>query len=74
MTILPSVRGRDGGERGEVDGHGHDKALGVIGVFADQVDAAGSDKDRRVGVEAGKVLSAQYSGIMHSGHILIHGQ
>jgi hypothetical protein len=56
---------RDGRQRGKVDGHGHDKALGVIGVFADQVDAARSDKDRWGGVEAGDMFFAQNSGIMH---------
>src|ERR1035441_10454183 len=44
------------------------KALGVIGVLTDQVDAAGGDKDRRFRVEAGKVRRAQYCGIMHESH------
>ena len=32
---------RDGDEGGEVDGGGHDEAAGVVGVLADEVDAAG---------------------------------
>ena len=42
----------DGDEGGEVDGGGHDEAAGVVGVLADEVDAAGGAEEARgCGVE-----------------------
>jgi hypothetical protein len=35
--------GCDGGRGGEGDGHGEDEAAGVVGVFAEEVDAGGGD-------------------------------
>ena len=46
---------RDPGQRGKVDGHGHDKTFGIVGVLADQVHAAGRNKDGGFGMEAGNV-------------------
>ncbi len=37
--------GGDGDEGGEVDGGGHDEAAGVVGVLADEVDAAGGAEE-----------------------------
>ncbi len=65
MTILPSVRGEIAGQRGEVDGHGHHEALGVVGVLADQVYAAGRNKDGRFGMEAGNMHGTKSGGIVH---------
>ncbi len=61
---------RDGGQGGEVDGHGHDKALGVIGVFADQVDAAGRDKDRGLRLKRARCMERRTAGSCISSHIL----
>ena len=47
--------GRDAGQGGEVNGHRHDEALGVIGVLTDEVDASRSYKDSGFGLESGKV-------------------
>ncbi len=58
---------RDAGQGGKVDGHGHHKALGIIGVFADQVNAARRNKNGRNRLEAGKVERAQSGWIMHGG-------
>src|SRR5579862_9972551 len=37
--------GRNGRNRSEINGSWHDKAIGIIGVLADQVHASGSHKD-----------------------------
>jgi len=55
----------DGCERGEVDGCGHDESLGVVGVFADEVDAAWGGKDLRRRVVAALVQDAECGGIFH---------
>ena len=56
---------RDAGQGGEVDGRGHDEALGVVGMLADQVDPAGRGKDGRLGVETGAVHGTEVGRIMH---------
>jgi hypothetical protein len=56
---------RNAGQGGEIDGRGHHKALGVIGVLADQVDASGRGKNGRLGSEAVAVQGAKFVRIVH---------
>ena len=57
---------RDGGQGGEVDGRGHDETFGVIGMLADQIDAAGRRQDGWLGVEARAVHGTKEGWVMHS--------
>ena len=61
---------RNGSQRGKVNGHGHHKALGVIGVLADQVNAARGHKDGRLRMEAGDVHGTQNGRIVHESSLL----
>ena len=57
--------GGDGDEGGEVDGGGHDEAAGVVGVLADEVDAAGCAVEGGRGVEGLLVEFGEFGGRLH---------
>jgi hypothetical protein len=57
----------DGDDGGEVDGRGHDEAVRVVGVLADEVDAARGQKYRGVGAEPLRVFFLNTVYIQHAG-------
>ncbi len=57
----------DGDEGGEVDGGRHDEAAGVVGVLADEVDAAGCGVDGGLGVVGGEVEGGEFGWRLHVG-------
>ena len=48
-TKRPSFRGENGNQRAEIDRGGHDKAAGVVGMLADEINAAWGLVDGRFG-------------------------
>ena len=57
--------GGDGDEGGEVDGGGHDEAVAVVGVLADEVDAAGCGEELGGDVVGGEVEGGEFGGGLH---------
>jgi hypothetical protein len=64
------VARRDGREGAEVDGGRHDKATGVIGVLADEIDAAWGEKYRGVRGKPLRVFFRNTVYIQHAGFFL----
>src|SRR5581483_5219790 len=60
------VRGRNGGYGGEFDDGRHDKAVSVVGVLADEVDAPGGQKEDRLNAEFFGVQFPDTAYILHS--------
>ena len=52
---------RDGDDRGKVDRRGHHKTVAVVGVLADQVDAAGRGVERAGNIVGGEVKGGNFS-------------
>jgi hypothetical protein len=64
------VARRDGSQGAEVDGGGHHESAGVVGVLADEVDAAWGKKYRGVGTKPLRVFFRNTVYIQHAGFFL----
>ena len=62
---LAVVARRNPGQRSEVDRRRHHEALGIIGVFADQIHAPRRGKNRRFTLEAAHMQRTQNFRVMH---------
>ena len=61
----PVVARRDGDVGRQVDGRRHNKAIVIIGVFADEVDAPRRAKNARLGAEGNPEFLSEFQRIIH---------
>jgi hypothetical protein len=64
------VARRDGSQGAEVDGGGHHESASVVGVLADEVDAAWGEKYRGVSAKPLRVFFRNTVYIQHAGFFL----